>query len=274
DAGNIFFVHEVSGEVSAYVEFCRLLDTPFNCWGIQSERLKDFKPQNRATEEVAGIYVEKIRRIQPEGPYYMLTWSGGGHIVFEMALQMEQRGYPLGLLAFIDCRGPMARINNEKPVEFTIDTEKEYLRSFFAGSDMEEGLEQLTDFDRVWLTVAAVLKENPSAYKEAIEAVIKADRMLTLLNFDGQRTGDLIQYMNLSRTFENGAGEYLPPRKLRTPLHFFEGTEASQALPLFWHEYCENPVIRHSMKGDHYTIFEQPLVKDFARIFSEFLKNL
>jgi len=122
--------------------------------------------------------------------------------------------------------------------------------------------------------VVAVLKENPSAYKEKIDEVIRADRMLTLLNFDGQRTEDLIQYMNLSRTFGNGANEYLPPRKLQIPLHFFEGTETDQSKPLFWHDYCENPVIFHHMKGDHYTIFEQPLVKDFAHVFSVFLKDL
>lgn len=28
------------------------------------------------------------------------------------------------------------------------------------------------------------------------------------------------------------------------------------------------------MKGDHYTIFQQPLVKEFAHVFSEFLKNI
>jgi len=274
DAGNIFFLHEVSGEVSAYVEFCRLLDTRFNCWGIQAERLKNYKPQNRATEEIAGIYVEKMRRIQPGGPYRLVTWSGGGHIAFEMALQMEQRGFPMEFLAFVDCRGPVARTSSGKSTEFTLETEKEYLRGFFAGSNVGEGLAQITDFDRIWPAVVAVLKENPSAYKEKIDEVIRADRMLTLLNFDGQRTEDLIQYMNLSRTFGNGANEYLPPRKLQIPLHFFEGTETDQSKPLFWHDYCENPVIFHHMKGDHYTIFEQPLVKDFAHVFSVFLKDL
>ncbi len=274
NAGNIFFIHEVSGEVAAYVEFCRLLDTRFNCWGLQAERVKNYKPQNRTTGEVAGIYVEKIRRIQPEGPYCLVTWSGGGHIVFEMALQMEQRGYPLAFVAFIDCRGPVARLDNSESFEFTIETEKGYLKSFFSGTDMEEGLEKLTDMDHIWLSVVDVLKNNYSSYKEAIEQVIRQDRMLTLLNFDGQRVEDLIQYMNLSRTFGNGALEYIPPRKLRTPLHFFEGTEASHAIPVYWHEYCASPVIHHSMKGDHYTIFEQPLVKEFAGVFSEFLENI
>jgi surfactin family lipopeptide synthetase A/fengycin family lipopeptide synthetase D len=203
-----------------------------------------------------------------------VTWSGGGHIVFEMALQMEQRGYPLALLAFVDCRGPVARLVNSETGEFTIETEKDYLKSFFSGTAMEEGLEKLTEMDQIWPSVVDVLKNNYSSYKEAIDKVISEDRMLTLLNFDGQRVEDLIQYLNLSRTFGNGALEYIPPRKLQTPLHFFEGTEASQATPVFWHEYCAKPVIHHSMKGDHYTIFEQPLVKEFADVFSEFLKNI
>jgi acyl transferase domain-containing protein/thioesterase domain-containing protein len=272
-AGNIFFIHEVSGDIGAYIEFCRLLDTRFNCWGIQAEKLKHYRPQNRTVEEIAGIYIEKIKRVQPGGPYSLVTWSGGGYFVFEMALQMEQRGETVDLLAFIDCRGPAAHLNKQSE-EFTLDTEKNFLKGFFASTEMEEKLEKLTHIDQVWPSVVKVLKNNLSSYKDAIDQVIKQDRMLTLLNFDGQRVEDLIQYMNLSRTFGNASAQYIPPRKLRTPLHFFEGTEAPQDTPVHWNEYCENPVTFHEMKGDHYSIFKQPLVKEFAHIFSAFLENI
>jgi acyl transferase domain-containing protein/thioesterase domain-containing protein/aryl carrier-like protein len=273
NAGNIFFIHEVSGDIGAYIEFCRLLDTRFNCWGIQAERLKHFRPQNRTIEEIAGIYIEKIKRIQPEGPYYLVTWSGGGPIVFEMALQMEQRGEPLALLVFIDCRGPLSRLN-KKYEDFTLDTEKRYLKGFFMGTEMEEKLGKITHIDQIWPIVVDILKNNHSSYKEAIDQVIRQDRMLTLLNFDGQRVEDLVQYMNKSRTFGNASTQYIPARKLQTPLHFFEGTEAPKETPVYWNEYCTNPVMFHEMRGDHYSIFKQPLVKEFAHLFSEFLENI
>jgi len=272
-AENIFFIHEVSGDIGAYIEFCRLLDTGFNCWGIQAEKLKHFRPQNRTIAEIAAIYIEKIKRIQPEGPYYLVTWSGGGHIVFDMALQLEQRGDPLAVLVFIDCRGPMARLN-KKYEDFTLDTEKNYLKGFFAGTEMGEKLGNITHIDHIWPSVVDVLKNNYSSYKEAIDQVIRQDRMLTLLNFDGQRVEDLIQYMNKSRTFGNASAQYIPARKLQTPLHFFEGTEAPKETPVYWNEYCTHPVTFHEMRGDHYSIFKHPLVKEFAQLFSEFLENI
>jgi acyl transferase domain-containing protein/thioesterase domain-containing protein len=272
DTGNIFFLHEVSGDIGAYIEFCRLLQTRLNCWGIQARKLKNYKPQNRTIEEIAGIYIEKIKAIQPEGPYYLATWSGGGSIAFEMALQMEQRSDPLALLAFIDCRGPIARLN-KKPIEFSLDTEKHFLKGLFAGTEMEGELEKITDINHIWSFVVEVLKSN-SSYREGVENFINQDPMLTLLNFDGQRIEDLIQYMNLSRTFQNASTRYLPSRKLHTPLHFFEGRQASQDIPVYWHEYCVHPVIHHKMSGDHYSIFKQPLVKEFAHVFSRVLENI
>jgi acyl transferase domain-containing protein/thioesterase domain-containing protein/aryl carrier-like protein len=271
-AGNIFFLHEVSGDIGAYIEFCRLLETGLNCWGIQARRLKNYKPQNRTIEEIAGIYVEKIKQIQPEGPYYLVTWSGGGPIAFEMALQMEQGSDPPIFLAFIDCRGPAARLNN-KTIEFTLDTEINFLKGLFAGTEMEEKLEKITGINHIWPFLVDVLKSNP-AYKEGVESFINQDPMLTLLNFEGQRIEDLIQYMNLSRTFQNASSQYIPARKLHTPLHFFEGTEAPQDKPVYWHEYCINPVIKHKMSGDHYSIFKQPLVKEFTHVFNEVLEQI
>jgi acyl transferase domain-containing protein/thioesterase domain-containing protein/aryl carrier-like protein len=271
EPGNIFFIHEISGEVGAYMEFCRLLDTGLNCWGVQAPRLKNYKPQNRTIEEIAGIYLEKIKRIQPGGPYYLATWSGGGHIVFEMALQMEQQEEVPGLLVFFDCRGPMARINN-KPTEFTLETEKNFLKGFFGGTGIEEKLERITEIHHIWPVVVEILESDPS-YKEGLEKFIRQDPLLSLLNFEGQRVKEIVQYLNLSRTFQKAADRYLPARKLQTPLHFFEGTEASQAIPVYWQEYCAQPIIHHKMRGDHYSIFKPPLVKEFAGIFSELLKN-
>jgi acyl transferase domain-containing protein/thioesterase domain-containing protein len=272
NTGNIFFLHEVSGDIGAYIEFCRLLETRLNCWGIQAQKLKNYKPQNRTTAEIAGIYVEKIKTIQPEGPYYLVTWSGGGPIAFEMGLQMEQRSDPLAFLAFIDCRGPTARLNR-KPIEFSIDTEIHFLKGLFTGTEMEEKLEKITDINHIWPFVVDVLKSNPD-YKEGVEKFISQDPMLTLLNFEGQRIEDLIQYMNLSRTFENASAQYIPSRKIHTPLHFFEGTEAPRDIPVYWHEYCIHPVIHHNMSGDHYSIFKQPLVKEFAHVFNEVLEQI
>ncbi|MCP5051465.1 MAG: acyltransferase domain-containing protein [bacterium] len=271
-AGNIFLVHEVSGDIGAYIEFGRLLDVDLNVWGMQANKLKNYQPQNRSIEEVAGGYYEKIKTLQPEGPYYLMTWSGGGTVGFELALQVEESGEPLAFLGLIDCRGPECHYGPKAP-QCTLETEKGFLNQLFAGTSLVKELEKANEIDKVWPLVVKVLKADPS-YQPMLDAFIKQDRMLTLLNFEGQQVEALIQYMNLSRTFGGAAGRYSPARKLQTPLHFFEGTEADTSKPLFWQDYCANPIIDHSMPGDHYNIFKQPNVTEFARTFSQAVRGV
>ncbi|WP_308163362.1 non-ribosomal peptide synthetase [Nocardia alni] len=51
---------------------------------------------------VAKQYVAQIRSVQPQGPYHLLGWSLGGLIAHEMAVQLQQQGERVSLLAMMD----------------------------------------------------------------------------------------------------------------------------------------------------------------------------
>jgi thioesterase domain-containing protein len=51
---------------------------------------------------MAALYVDEIRRLQPEGPYHLGGWSLGGPVAFEMARQLRAAGESVGLLAVLD----------------------------------------------------------------------------------------------------------------------------------------------------------------------------
>jgi thioesterase domain-containing protein len=53
-------------------------------------------------EDMAADYAERIRQVQPTGPYYLLGWSLGGLIAFGIACQLQQQGEPIALLALLD----------------------------------------------------------------------------------------------------------------------------------------------------------------------------
>ena len=105
DAGHLFFVHDGTGGVDGYIEFCSHLNNGFNCWGIRAGKL-DGEGQNLTIEALAGLYAEKIRKIQPHGPYFIAGWSIGGTIAFEMVRQLEEAGETPGFLALIDAPPP------------------------------------------------------------------------------------------------------------------------------------------------------------------------
>jgi thioesterase domain-containing protein len=51
---------------------------------------------------MAAHYLEEIRAIQPEGPYFLGGLSFGGTVAFEMAQQLHAQGEQVGLLFLFD----------------------------------------------------------------------------------------------------------------------------------------------------------------------------
>jgi thioesterase domain-containing protein/acyl carrier protein len=53
-------------------------------------------------EALAAHYVDEIRQVQAEGPYYLAGICSGGVVAFEMAQQFVERGSHVALLALIE----------------------------------------------------------------------------------------------------------------------------------------------------------------------------
>jgi oxalate---CoA ligase len=51
---------------------------------------------------MAAQYVQAIRALQANGPYYLAGWSFGGKVAFEIARRLRDVGEEVGLLALID----------------------------------------------------------------------------------------------------------------------------------------------------------------------------
>lgn len=53
-------------------------------------------------EDEAAFYVKQVKTVQPHGPYYLLGWSYGGVMAFEMAQQFFQQGERVAFLGVLD----------------------------------------------------------------------------------------------------------------------------------------------------------------------------
>jgi len=53
-------------------------------------------------EDLAAHYVQEMRALQPEGPYYLMGLSFGGVVAFEMAQQLHAQRQEVALLALFD----------------------------------------------------------------------------------------------------------------------------------------------------------------------------
>jgi thioesterase domain-containing protein len=66
-------------------------------------------PLPESLEELASHYVEEMRRVQPEGPYYLMGLCIGGLIAYEMAQLLLAQDEQVALLALFDAVAPGGR---------------------------------------------------------------------------------------------------------------------------------------------------------------------
>ncbi len=63
----------------------------------------DGKPAlKKAVKEIATMYLNDLRTIQSEGPYYLAGYSFGGMVAYEMAQQLRNQGETIGILILLD----------------------------------------------------------------------------------------------------------------------------------------------------------------------------
>ncbi len=98
----LFCIHPVSGLSWGYKSLANYLDADQPVYGLQARGLSGVSSLPETIEAMAADYIHQIRSIQPEGPYYLLGWSLGGHVAHSMATQLEQQGEKVALLAVLD----------------------------------------------------------------------------------------------------------------------------------------------------------------------------
>jgi acyl transferase domain-containing protein/thioesterase domain-containing protein len=101
-----FCVHGAGGNVLIFRDLSKRLgaDQPF--YGLQAQGVDGKLPPLERIEDMASQYLESIRTVQPNGPYLLGGYSGGGVVAFEMAQQLHQAGEEVALLAFLDTFNP------------------------------------------------------------------------------------------------------------------------------------------------------------------------
>ncbi|MEU0230476.1 MULTISPECIES: amino acid adenylation domain-containing protein [unclassified Streptomyces] len=98
----LFCVHPGTGVGWAYAGLARHLGDDQPLYALQARALNDPGHRPRSVEEMADDYLERIRRIQPWGPYRLLGWSYGGVVAHTMAVRLREAGEHVELLALMD----------------------------------------------------------------------------------------------------------------------------------------------------------------------------
>jgi FkbH-like protein len=104
----LFLVHDGEGETLLYVNLARRMPDDLAVFGIEPRRLPGVPLAHTRIKDMAGFYVEQMRKQQPHGPYLLGGMCAGGVIAYEMASQLVRNGENVDLLVLLDAARPKA----------------------------------------------------------------------------------------------------------------------------------------------------------------------
>ncbi|WPB73702.1 amino acid adenylation domain-containing protein [Archangium violaceum] len=242
-----FCVHAVGGTVLGYVELARLLgpDQPF--YGLQSRGLDGDHTPCGSVEEMAALYLEAVRGVQPTGPYLLGGWSMGGTIALEMARQLRARGEQVELLALIDSYDLTPAVEGlsseqQEASRLGVLFYRDLLRA--AGQELPVSEE-------------ALARMGPDVLSGALEEASKAAASVL--------GAGVLPLQALRRVFEanlRAAWRYVPPR-YEGRVTLFEASESTLRAQ-GGTRFVATEVVVHALEGDHYSLLRGPGVEALA----------
>ncbi|WNG56874.1 amino acid adenylation domain-containing protein [Archangium gephyra] len=255
DKTPLFLVHPVGGNVFCYTELARQLGSERPIFGLQAQGLDGLSAPLSSVEEMAALYVESIRSVQPSGPYLLGGWSMGGVIAYEMASQLRQRGEQVEFVTLIDSYVPQREALPELgPSEAAVLFLQDLLGTF--------GAELLPDWEQLQM--------------------LEPDAVLARVLEVGERSGalppgmGLEQLRTLLRVFESNlrANQRYTARSSDQRLLLFKAGEVTnQPEDGGWSAVAGGGLERHVLPGGHHALLRAPLVQQLAELLREALAS-
>ncbi|MEU6736828.1 amino acid adenylation domain-containing protein [Streptomyces physcomitrii] len=230
----LFCVHPAGGLAWSYAGLLPHLDPDQPLYGLQTPNLDGEAPFPAGIEAMAAVYAQEIRTVQPHGPYRLLGWSFGGNVVQEVAVQLQEAGEEVALLAILDAF-PLAPLDS-------LDS---------------------ADRDTVFRALLSNLGVDEELLPEdtAVDATAVRDELRRL----GSPLGGL-EPPTIERMVDNFAGQArlmraYTPRAFHGPLLFFNATEGRPADAFgtdLWAPYVTGPIDRHDVPCAHAQMMRPP----------------
>ena len=239
----LFCVH-ADGGAFFYLNFAKYLadDQPF--YGLQARGLDPKEEPFTSLQEMAAYYVSEIRKVQPQGPYFLGGFSVGGIFAYEMAQQLVSVGQEVSVLAMLDANTSDYPVYKEQ------------------GKSKSRKLKQWLQLETGELLTNGIKRLQARSKKKINNMIV---RFYKKMNFP------LSPYLrvHLVRQANQSMGERYQPKPYEHPIHVFcADQQPKEIIPdksLGWKKYAVGPIHIHSIPGNHETIFREPQVRVLAQ---------
>ena len=104
----LFCVHGAKGNVLIFSDLAKQLGPGQPLFAFQARGIDGIHPAFESVADLLNCYYSEIRRMQPAGPYYLLGYSVGGTIAFELAQRLRAAGERVEMVVLVDTICPLA----------------------------------------------------------------------------------------------------------------------------------------------------------------------
>jgi thioesterase domain-containing protein len=229
----LFCVHPAGGEVLAFRDLAAALGAERPVYGLQATAVENGECD---VVRLASRHLERIKAIQPRGPYSVLGWSMGGAVAFEICAQL---GADVALLALLD----------SYPGEHFAAPQDAALERAFA-YDMARilGLPTVSG-PAAGITLTGLIEEGATPPETDVS--------------------HLMERFAVYRSHVQALRRYRPSRQVDELTLIFAGDgdpAAQAAAAASWQRAVRKPITRHTVGGDHYSMLAPPRVDTLAHL--------
>jgi thioesterase domain-containing protein len=252
----------LAGDVGCYHQLVQQLSIDRPVVAFRPRGMDDPNPPHDDMRQMAADYAAALRRMQPEGPYYIAGWSAGGVSAFAMAEALMASGQEVKLLALFDT--PLPTIYRDLDVDDDVKFLCDMVRftNRFAGTNIQVSVEELEGLpaDKRFDAALQQAREQgmfpPSVSDEYVERLVDVG-------------------IGLIR-----ASQGYMPEPVALTMHLFQPTVAggleditAQVLPEDngWQTIVGQKIERTPITGDHFTMMTGEGAQELAAILSKLL---
>ncbi|WP_414752446.1 amino acid adenylation domain-containing protein [Anabaena sp. CCY 9910] len=234
----LFLIHPIGGNVLEYSTLARYLGEEQPIYGLQSLGLDGKQAPLNRVEDMANAYLQEIRSIQPNGPYFIAGYSFGGLVAYEMAQQLYTQGQKIGLLALLDTSCPNLQITRPSLTKFV----RVHVNNLWKLQPQEKLI-----YIRNWLKWYLKNKNTRDVLIQDWQEVLENSHIVNVIDANVQA------YENY--TAQPYAGAMTLFRSSIQPV------KLSDNIDLGWHDLVTGGLEIHHLTGDHSRLLKEPHVQ-------------
>ncbi len=237
----LFCVHGAGGNVLNFRDIGRHLspDRPF--YGVQAAGVDGMTRPMQTIEEMAEKYLSEVRAIQPQGPYYLSGYCGGGMIAYEIAQRLHEAGEQVAMLVLIDLYRPGVVVIDSRRRRWARTLQRE--------------------------SIGVLLEKARAKVEREVGVALRNVRLLYHLS-RGSRVPYELRDHWLQVSFLQALDQYTlrPYAGKITVLRAREVSPLAVDVPpdLGWAPYALDGIVSHEVPGDHHSLTLEPNVQVLA----------